>query len=309
MSSPRDSWRERRIPMEQDRDRVSIAGPRRHNFLTDIEPLTSAVIQASGLKNRGIRNALDVQLRHQDLTVPRLPEALEGFTILHLSDLHFGTLPGLEEKALSLLAGVEVDLVALTGDVQTYGKPTPPEITPWLGALKAGIQSRFGWFAVLGNHDGHDMVPALEQLGMTVLVNEQTTLRDGDHSIALTGVDDVNRFYTPEAETALRALPEGDLRIALVHTPDMATMAAEIGAEVYLCGHTHGGQICLPGGKPVFVSLDTHKELAVGPWTKGSMAGHTSSGLGVGVPPVRFNCRGEAVVIRLTRRPPPGADA
>jgi hypothetical protein len=79
----------------------------------------------------------------------------------------------------------------------------------------------------------------------------------------------------------------------------MADHAAEAGYALYLAGHTHGGQICLPGGRPVFSTLTRCHHGAVGLWRHGTMTGYTNSGLGVAYPPVRFNCRGEVAIITL----------
>jgi hypothetical protein len=93
----------------------------------------------------------------------------------------------------------------------------------------------------------------------------------------------------------------GEFRIALVHSAEVADYAHEAGYALYLCGHTHGGQICLPGGRPLVTHLKRCRHAARGLWREGSMAGYTSCGLGVSGPPIRFNCRGEAALITLRR--------
>ena len=80
-----------------------------------------------------------------------------------------------------------------------------------------------------------------------------------------------------------------------------ADHASAVGCALYLCGHTHGGQICLPGGRPVFTQLVRCRHGASGVWRQADMVGHTSTGLGVSPPILRFNCRGGAAVITLRR--------
>ncbi len=123
-------------------------------------------------------------------------------------------------------------------------------------------------------------------------------LERGRERITVTGLDDVHHFYTEGARQALLGGGRG-FKIALVHSAEVADVAAEAGYSLYLCGHTHGGQVCLPGGRPLVTHLTQHRFAAAGLWQFGRMTGYTSRGAGVAVPPVRFNCRGEVVLITL----------
>jgi predicted MPP superfamily phosphohydrolase len=123
-------------------------------------------------------------------------------------------------------------------------------------------------------------------------------------ALTLCGTDDVARFYTPDAPACLRATV-GDFRIALVHTPELAQVAAAAGFSLYLAGHTHGGQVCLPGGRPVVTYLETNHEFARGLWRCGNMIGYTTTGLGSAAIPIRFACPPEIAVFRLRRSPAP----
>jgi predicted MPP superfamily phosphohydrolase len=102
------------------------------------------------------------------------------------------------------------------------------------------------------------------------------------------------------ADSALDTVPEG-YSIALVHSPEMAVQAAERGYSLYLCGHTHGGQICLPGGRPMVKRLIRNRSFAAGLWRCGRMSGYTNSGAGVSGPPLRYFSRGEAALVTLRR--------
>jgi len=252
------------------------------------------------LHERGRRNALDVQLVSRSVWFADLPQSFDGYRILHLSDTHLDCLPDLAKVAARLLAGVEVDLLALTGDIHGHHRASLAASTEPLADMIESVHVKDRRVAVLGNHDPADMAEALDELGFDVLINQSIVLARQDECIVVTGLDDVHRFFTRDALRALSQSPEG-FRIALVHSAEVADEAAAKGYALYLCGHTHGGQICLPGGRPLVTRLRRCRYASVGAWTKDTMTGYTSRGLGVGDVPLRFNCRGEVSVITLRR--------
>jgi len=307
-AAERQRWAERRRALEAGRHRVSPDGPRGWRRKLAFELLLALfgkLVRPTPFHARGRRNALDLRLVELDLAFPHLPTAFDGYRILHVSDTHLDVFPELAPVARELLAGLEVDMLALTGDVQ--GKPRAPigPATGLLAEMLAGVRVSGPRLAVLGNHDPTAMAEALERLGFEVLINRSLMLERAGERLHLTGLDDVNSFYTEAALAALAAAPEPDhagaFRIILVHSAEMADHADAAGCALYLCGHTHGGQICLPGGRPVVTHLARCRQAARGLWRWGSMAGYTSSGIGVSGPPLRFNCRGEAAVITLRR--------
>ena len=260
-------------------------------------------IQLVGLDKRGRRNALDVQLTARSFFLQDLPRSFDGYRILHLSDTHLDCLPDLATVAARLLDGVEVDLLVLTGDVHGHHRAPLAASTGPLADLVRTVGVKDRRLAVLGNHDPSAVAAVLDGLGFEVLINQSTILTKDHERIVVTGLDDVNRFFTPEALRALSEAPEG-FRIALVHSPEVADHAAAAGYSLYLCGHTHGGQICLPGGCPIITHLQRCRYASVGTWSKGDMIGYTSRGLGVGDVPLRFNCRGEVSILTLRRFDP-----
>jgi predicted MPP superfamily phosphohydrolase len=169
-----------------------------------------------------------------------------------------------------------------------------------LAELVAEIVVRDRRLAVLGNHDPTDMAEALEGLGFTMLLNHSMELERRGQRMVVTGLDDVHRFYTPAARRALAEAPPG-FRIALVHSAEMADHAEAAGYALYLCGHTHGGQIRLPNGRSIFTRLRRCRFGAEGEWRTGRMIGYTSRGLGISGAPLRFNCPGEMSIITLRR--------
>lgn len=257
------------------------------------------LLRLTGFWKTGNRNAKNIQVRHLELFFANLPAAFDGYRILHLTDLHIDKFPGLEEAILDAVDGLKIDLCAMTGDFRADDDGPYEQIMAPMQRLADAIDAPDGIFAVLGNHDDHHLGLALERrLGIQLLANETTTLQRSNSSIHITGADDVNRFYTADAAQIFDTAPTG-FSVALVHSPEMAEEASRGGQSLYLCGHTHGGQVCLPGGKPLVTHLNRNKDLASGSWKMGNMQGYTSPGAGVSGPPVRFFSRGEVTVVEL----------
>src|SRR5258708_264712 len=272
----------------------------RHAIFSKLLRLLDPVLRVSGLHARGRRNALDLRRTEIEIAVAGLPAAFDGYRILHVSDTHLDVFPELVNSARRLLAGLEVDLLAVTGDVHGYHPAPVSHSVALLVEALGDVGVRGPRLAVLGNHDAVEMVPALEAAGFDVLVNRSLVLERGGEQLRVTGLDDVHYFYTDAARSALDA-HEGECRIALVHSAEMADVADRAGYVLYLCGHTHGGQICLPGGRPIVSQLTRCRHAAVGLWRQGGMTGYTSARLGVSPPAGRFNSRGESAVVTLRR--------
>ena len=301
----RDDWRAARAALIRAGVKVSPGRRRRLRSWDTIDALVQVFgwgLKLAGLHARGRRNALDLTLRRLDLAFPDLPAAFDGFRVLQLSDLHVDALPGAVERLIGLIDGLDLDLCVMTGDYRGDVRGSFDHILPDMQAIRAALRPAEGVLGILGNHDDAAMVEAFEALGIRMLVNESWVIRRGAAQIHLTGTDDVHYFYTEAARAALADSPEG-FGIALVHSPELADAAAGCGFKLYLAGHTHGGQIALPGGRPLVTRLTRHRAYAAGLWRHGAMHGYTSSGVGTSSLPVRFNTRGEAVLITLRRGP------
>lgn len=302
----RDVWRRRRLRMEGSGRKHTPLGHRKRRHWDHFKVLVGLFgisLKITGLYGRGVRNALGIRLNRLELTFPDLPPAFDGFTILQVSDPHVDALPAAMEAALLKMASVDPDVCILTGDYKRGFTGPFHQVMPALGDLASRVRPAHGIHAVLGNHDTADMAEAIEGLGIRVLVNETHTIeKDGAH-IHLTGTDDVHYFYTDDARAALAGAPQG-FKIAVVHSPELAHAAAENGFQLYLTGHTHGGQVCLPGGRPVLTHLVRHRAYASGLWRHRDMVGYTSTGVGVSALPVRFNSVGEIALITLRRTAP-----
>ena len=302
---PRLIWAANRFWMETENLKTRRWGGESHHHWYTLLLLMKAfklLLQVTGQYQRGVRNAWDMTVREVDLWLPRLPARFEGFEILHLSDLHLDGMPGLEETILASTGGREFDLCVLTGDYRTelHG-PIRPTLDR-LRRLVEGLSCRHGLLGVLGNHDDCHMVAPMEAMGIRMLVNESVEIERGGERIQLIGTDDVHYYFTDQAVHALeRAGPA--FTIALVHSPEIYELAAETGVDLYLCGHSHGGQVALPGGRAILKHLSRGRRFYKGIWTYREMMGVTSCGVGTSGIPVRFNTRGEILVLKLHRGP------
>lgn len=252
-----------------------------------------------GLYGRGQRNARNLQVRHNTFRLAHLPEAFQQFRILHLTDLHVD----MDDRNLTALIETVIDLpydiCVLTGDyrAQTFGA-IDPAITGMQRLIAMLKQPIYG---VLGNHDSIRMLPALESMGVTMLMNECIKIERKGESIFLAGVDDPHYFRVDNLEKAAQTIPQDAVSLLLSHTPEIYRQAAHADFDMMLCGHTHGGQICLPGGIPVTLDASCPRYLGAGKWQYHTLQGYTSVGAGTSIVNARFNCPPEVTIHQLIR--------
>jgi predicted MPP superfamily phosphohydrolase len=253
-----------------------------------------------GLHGRARRNARCISLRENVLRVPRLPRQFEGFTFLHLSDLHLDIAPDVPEVIAAAVRGHRYDACVMTGDyrAETYGPHE--EAVAGLTALMQSLRPPV--FGVFGNHDPLALLEPMESLGVRMLMNESVRLDRDGAAIYVAGVDDPHYFRTDDLARARSGIPGGGASILLAHSPEIYERAAATGFETMLCGHTHGGQLCLPGGFALRSNAPCPRRLWAGAWTHGDLAGYTSVGCGTCVVDLRLNCGPEITLHRLQRR-------
>lgn len=272
----------------------------------NMEPLMAVLdwtLRAFGLTRRGRRNAADYRLERVEHRLPGLAGEFDGFTILQLSDLHADRLEAASGRLEALLAATPCDLVALTGDYRfdTHGDYGP--CLRRMADIVAALRPVHGILGVLGNHDFVETVPLLEQLDIRLLLNESWTLERAGKRLFLAGVDDPHYYAGDDLERALAGTRDTDTVVLLAHSPELYREARAAGVHLYLCGHTHGGQICLPGGFAPIVNAACPRRLTRGTWDHGGLRGHTSRGTGASGLPVRFNCPPEVTLHTLRRCP------
>lgn len=256
-------------------------------------------LKAAMLYGIGRRNALRIGVTRHDIPLPRLPKAFDGYTILQISDPHFDANPEFPPALAERVRDLDYDLCVLTGDFR-YRTSGPPE--PALTGLAYLRQHlREPVYGVLGNHDSIRMVPAIEAMGIRLLLNESVELRRNGESLFLGGVDDPHYFRADNLETTCRNIPADACALLLAHSPEIFRQAAHAGFDAMFCGHTHGGQIRLPGGIALVFNANCPRRFCSGRWQHGRMRGYTSVGAGSSVVDVRFNCPPEVVLHRLLR--------
>lgn len=255
-------------------------------------------LRLTGLHRRAVRNARTVHATDNAIRLAALPPGLRGLRILHLSDLHIDVSDESARAIVAAARAVDYDICVLTGD---YRFRTTGDIEPTLrgmARLRASLAGEV--YAVLGNHDSVRMLPGLEDMGIRVLMNECVEIVRGGARLHLAGIDDAHFFGVENFEKALAGVPAGEPTILLSHTPEVFRQAAHCGVDVLLCGHTHGGQLCLPGGIPLLLDARIPRRLGRGAWQYRGMQGYTSRGAGTSIAEVRLNCPAEITVHTLT---------
>lgn len=243
-----------------------------------MDDIIRAALRMTGLAGVTRRNFLDVHVVENEVALPGLPEAFDGFRLLQLTDLHCDLDPDLVDVAIARLAGLACDAVVLTGDYHNEIAAEHDVSLELMGRLIPHLPNPR--FAVLGNHDFIEKVAFLEDAGLPVLLNESAVIERAGRRLWICGVDDPHFFQTHDLARARASVPADETAILLSHSPETWREAAALGYALLLAGHTHGGQICLPGGIAVLRNAPVPARLLAGPWREDSLAGYTSRGTG-----------------------------
>jgi predicted MPP superfamily phosphohydrolase len=233
------------------------------------------------------------------LPLPHLPSSLDGMTIAHISDLHAGkvvTAPKIR-RFVNLINSLQPDVIVITGDMLESAPKSASMCARELGQLCAPQ----GVYAIMGNHErrllGDQAQEPFRQAGLNVLCNAAQRIGvDGD-ALWIVGLDDLVTRHGDLA-LALRGVPDRACKVLLAHEPDFADQAARFPIDLQLSGHTHGGQVRLPGIGPLILPV-LGRKYPMGLYRVGNMWVYTNRGLGVASPPVRFNCRPEITLLTL----------
>jgi predicted MPP superfamily phosphohydrolase len=236
-------------------------------------------------------------LRHVDVPMRGLPAALDGFTIVQLSDLHRGPVMAEEDisRAVDLALQQTVDLVVLTGDFVSSSAGYAASCAELLSPLAAGGNA----LACLGNHDhwteAGTVAGSLSDADITLLRNQAREVADG---LWIAAVDDVWEQHA-DLEEALREVAPDAATVLLAHEPDYADQAACDGrVGLQISGHSHGGQVRFPFIGPVILPYLAQK-YHTGRYKVGDMWLYVNRGVGTIRPAVRFNCRPEVTLLTL----------
>lgn len=294
----------KRLQKQVDRSSIGMNSGKFKIYWGNINPLYTilkGILKSVGLFNRGKRNALDYRIEKVDITIPDLSIAFDQFRILHLSDLHTEGITDKGRRLMETIREMDYDVCVMTGDFRSSINGDYTMACRSMERLMEAIQCEFGVYGVLGNHDFIEMVPLLENMGIRILLNEAVRIQKEDDAIWIAGVDDPYLYQCHDIHNALKKIPESAFSILLAHSPNIIKEAAQYPIDYYLCGHTHGGQICLPNGIPVITNAACSRKYVMGPWRYNNLSGYTSRGTGAAGLPVRFQCPPEITLHRLVR--------
>ncbi|MBV9505540.1 MAG: metallophosphoesterase [Acidobacteriia bacterium] len=256
---------------------------------------------------------LNLQTTRQPIRLARLPRAFHGFRIAQLSDIHVGPFMSEEEirKFVQITNELKPDLIVLTGDFVTWDAETAPAVVNALSGLRSGL----GVFGSLGNHDAwagaEDLLAELfGKAGVRILRQERTSISVGNESFNLMGVDFTNsrsmsvggwHLSSRKLEGLENLMVPGAANILLSHNPESFDRAAELGVDLSLAGHTHGGQLALE-----FISPEIAPSRIVTPYVSGWFERpggqlYVNRGIGTIAAPMRVGAPPEITVYELLR--------
>jgi predicted MPP superfamily phosphohydrolase len=245
-----------------------------------------------------------------DLALPALPAELEGFRILHVSDFHaWAHWDPAYDDLIDRVRKEQVDMILFTGDFVDC-KRDYSRAMPVVRRVMEGLTSRLGTFAILGNHDNDLLAAPLGSWGVRLVDARRLSLESGTAAIELIGFGGVDRGdLDPWFVKSTPPKKERTVRIVMSHFPDSFRRAETLHADLFLAGHTHGGQICLPSGRPI----SSHDSLPLRYCRGIHRVGETwlivNRGFGFSSKlRVRTFCPAEVIEIKLVGGEPPGED-
>lgn len=263
-------------------------------------PLRALALTLSQTARAALTEPYLLTIEHHAIQLAKLPQAFDGFRIVHLSDIHHSPFTSREqiERAVETANRLKPDIIALTGDYISHDRRYAAPCSELLGRLRA----RHGVFAVLGNHDHWTDAALITDLfraeGITVLVNQGMRFEQRGEAFWLAGVDDT-MVGLEDLSLALAGARESEMKLLLAHNPIILRRAARAHVDLVLSGHTHGGQVKFrseqaASGKP-------RRRLLRGLGRQGETQIYVTRGLGTVVLPIRYGCPPEVSLLELRR--------
>jgi predicted MPP superfamily phosphohydrolase len=236
------------------------------------------------------------------LPVPGLPAPLQGLRIIHLTDAHFRKQwqPG-HTALLERIAENPPDLILFTGDF-VEDKKDPRPALPLVRRFVEGLRSRLGTYAILGNHDGPHLDAPIRAMNLHLLDAERRLIEHQGATIELIALPGPYRdSFSPHFAPSLPPRAPGMLRIILSHYPDHLPRVQTLQPDLFLAGHTHGGQCCLPWRIPLLRHDSLPRRLCAGVHRAFDTWLVVGRGLGFSGLPLRVFCPSEVIELVLTR--------
>jgi predicted MPP superfamily phosphohydrolase len=254
---------------------------------------------------------LDVEITHRRIRLARLPKAFEGFRIAQLSDLHISPYMTADQirRCVAMTNGAKADLIVMTGDYISWDPEAQADVVQAL----AGLRAPYAVFGCLGNHEEESSTEeSITRLfaaqGIRILREESVLIRVGGETINLMGIDCPRSVTDEEAEyrrdlnrrlQRLLVMPD-TVNILLSHYPDVFDRAAELGIDLTLAGHTHGGQLSLEFIHRGLSLAHLLSRYDSGWYEKASSQLYVNRGIGTIGFPIRFGARPEITLLELT---------
>lgn len=266
-------------------------------YVSSEAPLRAMAGNWSKTAKVAMDEANSLSLERVDITLDRLPKKLDGFKIIHLSDIHHSPFTGLEhiERVIKVANRLRPDMFLLTGDYVSHEREYIAPVAAALGRLKA----RFGTFACLGNHDHWTDAELVTHLfrgeGINMLVSEGIRVEARGSSFWLAGVDDYMVGKTDVAAALKGSFPD-EMKLLLAHNPLIFRDAVRSGIDLTLSGHTHGGQIKLRDEEKRILP---RRKLKAGLHKRKDSQVYITRGIGTVVVPMRYQCPPEISLLEL----------
>jgi len=239
-----------------------------------------------------------IAVERQEIYLRKLPKALDGFRIVHLSDLHYGPMVDARhlQRAIEIANELRPDMIALTGDYISQERSYAAPCAEIVGRLKA----TYGVYAVLGNHDHWTDAKLIADLfraeGVRMLINEGVRIDARNQAFWLAGVDDT-MVGLEDLSLAQAGARDDEFKLLLAHNPTILRRAARADVDLVLSGHTHGGQVTLRSernhsGRP-------RRRILRGLGRRANTQIYVTRGLGTVVLPIRYGCPPEVSLLEL----------
>lgn len=270
----------------------------RFNLLTSSDtPLRKLAGDLSKVAKYAIDEANSLSLERITVTLDRLPKKLDGFKIIHLSDIHHSPFTSFEHiaRTVKIANRLKPDMFILTGDYVSHEASYIDPVAKVLGELKA----EFGTHACLGNHDHWTdpaaVVKAFADEGINMLVNEGFRFEARGASFWLAGVDD-HMVGKTDLLAAMKGSYPDEMKLLLAHNPIIFRKSVRAGIDLTLSGHTHGGQIRVRDSEK---RLIRRRKLSNGLHSRKGSQIYITRGIGTVVLPVRYQCPPEISLLEL----------
>jgi len=287
-----------------------VQSPARRGFLEQTATVVTAAPFVAGAYGM-LYGRLNLEVAPQTIRLARLPRAFEGFRICQLSDIHIGPFMPAEEirKYAAIANAQKAEMIVLTGDFVTFDGRTQEAVVDAL----SGLRAPFGVYGCLGNHDAwcvvEDSITALfRRRGVRILRGERVAIEAGGERFNLIGVDfqSPRRFGPSPAVVNLLGniagfVEPGQVNILLSHNPDTFDKAAELGVDLSIAGHTHGGQAALEFISPEIAPTRLVTPYVAGWFRKPGGQLYVNRGIGTIFIPIRVGAPPEITVYQLSR--------